>query len=86
MNMLRSLLGIFGGNAYRWEDFNLSQSLRQSGTAGATRNLKGRKKSIYRKWGFNNSPDYVNLSKAQRKGKTFLETKKMRVDIFRGKK
>lgn len=85
MFKLGNLLGLFKGNAYRWEEFNLSQARRASGGAGATRNLKGRHKSIYHKWGFNNDAYHVHLSKQERAGKTWQETQAMRMKIWKNR-
>ena len=70
---------LFGGSPYRWESmrFNQSNMVRMSGR------LKGRKKSIYHKWGFDDDAYHIHLSKAESKGKSWQETQKMRMDIFK---
>ena len=80
MFTLRNFFGLLGGNAYRWEEFAFASN----GMNGHRGNhLKGRAKSIYHKWGFNNTPYYVNLSKAERKGKSWQETQAMRKKIWK---
>ncbi len=78
MFRLNTLLSALMGNAYRFEHITFNPNLaRRSGR------LAGRAKSIYRGWGFNNTPYYVQLSKAERKGKSWEETRAMRIKKFK---
>jgi len=83
MFTLSHLLGLFGANLYRWEEFVFA-SAASNGHRG--NHLVGRRKSIYHKWGFNNTPYYVQLSKAERKGKSWQETQAMRRKIWKEQK
>ena len=83
MFTLSHLLGVLNGNTYRWEEFAFATNARVGHRGN---HLKGRRKSIYHKWGFNNTPYYVHLSKAERAGKTWKETQAMRKKIWKEQK
>lgn len=81
MFRLNNLLSALMGNAYRFEHITFNPNLaRRSGR------LAGRKRSIYHKWGFNNTPYYIQLSKAERNGKSWQETQAMRRKIWKEQK
>jgi hypothetical protein len=79
MMTVNQLLGIFSNyGPYRWEKLAFNGNVaRKSGR------VKGMRKSIYHNWGYNDSPYYIHLSKAERKGKSWQETQKMRMGIFK---
>ena len=67
------------GNSYHVDSrlFVVGNRMRKSGS------LHGMKRSIYRRWGFNNDAYHTHLSKAERKGKSWEETKALRREIAR---
>jgi hypothetical protein len=84
MFTLSHLLGVLSGNAYRFDQFSFNSAMSKQGSyARRSGNLKGRTRSIYHNWGYNDSPYYVHLSKAERAGKTPEQTKAMRIKIWK---
>ena len=88
MFTLNHLLGIFNNKNYRWENFAFASGMQRGygNTARRSGRLRGRTKSIYHKWGFNNDAYHVNLTKAERAGKTWQETQTMRYKIWKKRK
>ena len=76
--MMSVLKGLFGVEPYRWDSLVMKHNIPKN-----YERRVGRGKSIYRRWGLNDSAYYVNIPKSIRKGMTWEQTKAMRMDIWK---
>lgn len=78
LNSFSGFVRLLTGSPYRWDGLVMRHNVRKD--YGRRR---GRGKSIYRGWGYNDSAYYVDLSKAERAGKTWQETQALRMKIWK---
>lgn len=71
------LLGLLRGTPYRWESFAMPSMPK------SYERRNGRGKSIYRRWGLNDSAYYIDLPKKVRRGMDCKQTRAMRMKLWK---